>query len=169
MCTCAVYRYILWPNYLNYYDPSIYCLVTYSLVSILIFICRIHSGWGTKKLQYLLINIWENGTYTMGLLPATPKLRVAHASRMPGTFSLPSRVSDPDMHQGTCVTHVPWCMLGSLTRGSLWSRWREKHSWHSRCMNRPQFCVSGKKGPMAKQCEFEKELIVEILWELLVL
>ena len=26
-------------------------------------------------------------------------------------------VSDPDMHHGTCVTHVPWCMQGSLTRG----------------------------------------------------
>ena len=26
-------------------------------------------------------------------------------------------VSDPDMHHGTCVTHVPWCMSGSLTRG----------------------------------------------------
>ena len=25
-------------------------------------------------------------------------------------------VSDPGMHNGTCVTHVPWCMLGSLTR-----------------------------------------------------
>ena len=26
-------------------------------------------------------------------------------------------VSDPDMHHGTCVTHVPWYMSGSLTRG----------------------------------------------------
>ena len=26
-------------------------------------------------------------------------------------------VSNPDMHHGTCVTHVPWCMSGSLTRG----------------------------------------------------
>ena len=26
-------------------------------------------------------------------------------------------VSDPDMHHGTCMTHVPWCMSGSLTRG----------------------------------------------------
>ena len=26
-------------------------------------------------------------------------------------------ISDPDMHHGTCVTHVPWCMSGSLTRG----------------------------------------------------
>ena len=29
------------------------------------------------------------------------------------------RVSDSDMHQGTCVTHVPWCMPGSLTSGFL--------------------------------------------------
>ena len=41
---------------------------------------------------------------------------------MPGTFPrhrLQSRppVSDPGMHHGTCVTHVPWCMSGSLTRG----------------------------------------------------
>ena len=26
-------------------------------------------------------------------------------------------VSDPDMHHGTCIAHVPWCMPGSLTRG----------------------------------------------------
>ena len=28
-------------------------------------------------------------------------------------------VSDPGMHRGTCVTHVPWCMPGSLTRRSV--------------------------------------------------
>ena len=37
------------------------------------------------------------------------------APEMPGTFSPPPRVSDPDMHHGTCVTHVPWCMPASLT------------------------------------------------------
>ena len=26
-------------------------------------------------------------------------------------------VSDPDMHHGTCATHVLWCISGSLTRG----------------------------------------------------
>ena len=26
-------------------------------------------------------------------------------------------VSDPGMHHGTCVKHVPWCMSGSLTCG----------------------------------------------------
>ena len=52
-------------------------------------------------------------------------LRVAHAPGMPGTFSPPPWVSDPDMHHGTCVMHVSWCMPGSLTSGFLWSRWRE--------------------------------------------
>ena len=36
---------------------------------------------------------------------------------MPGTFSPPPLVSDSGMHHGTCVTHVPWCMSGSLSRG----------------------------------------------------
>ena len=43
------------------------------------------------------------------------KLRVAHAPGMPVTFSPPPRVSDPGMHHGTCVTHVPWYMSRSLT------------------------------------------------------
>ena len=49
-------------------------------------------------------------------------LWVVHAPGMPGTFSPPPRVNDPDMHHGTCVTHVPWCMSGSQTRGFLRSR-----------------------------------------------
>ena len=51
-----------------------------------------------------------------------PKLRVAHAPGMPGTFSPATAVSDPDTHHGTCVTHVPWCMSGSLTSGFLLRR-----------------------------------------------
>ena len=27
-------------------------------------------------------------------------------------------VSDPGMYHGTCVTHLPWCMSGSLTRSA---------------------------------------------------
>ena len=54
-----------------------------------------------------------------GPLTRYVKLRVAHAPGIPGTFSQPLRVSDPDMHYGTCLTHVPWCMQGSLTIGFL--------------------------------------------------
>ena len=63
-----------------------------------------------------------------------------------GRFTPPSQVRDPDMHHGTCVTHVPWCIPGSLTSTSfLLSRWRGKRSRHSRRMRNPQFCVSGKR------------------------
>ena len=60
-------------------------------------------------------------SFTMKPLTRYVKLR-AHAPGMPGTFSPPPRVSDPDMHHVTCVTQVPWCMPGSLTSGFLWSR-----------------------------------------------
>ena len=76
-------------------------------------------------------------------------LLVAHAPGMPGTFFPPPRVSDPDMHNGPCVTHVPWCMPGPLTSGFLLSWWRGKRSRHSRRMRNQQFCVSGKR-PIGK-------------------
>ena len=62
-----------------------------------------------------------------------------------GNVSQPPRVSDPGMHHGTCVTHVPWCRPGKLTGGFLWSRWRGKRSRHSLRMLNPQFYVSGKR------------------------
>ena len=37
---------------------------------------------------------------------------------------MPPRVSDPDMHHGTWVTHVPWCMAESLNNGFFWSQLR---------------------------------------------
>ena len=51
------------------------------------------------------------------------------------------RVSDPGMHHGTCVTHVPWCMSGLLTcdggenvpgipgacAPAIWRIWQEAH------------------------------------------
>ena len=76
---------------------------------------------------------------THGPLARYVTLRVAHAAGMPGTFSLPLRVSDPNMHHGT------WCMPWSLASGFLWSRWRGKRSRHYRCMRNPQFYVSSKR------------------------
>ena len=75
---------------------------------------------------------------------------------MPGTFSPSPWFSDPDIHPGTCVTHVPRCMPGSLTSGFHWSRCRGKHSWHSR---RKQFCVSGKR-PMKRRISMSVVLCV---------
>ena len=81
-----------------------------------------------------------------GPLARYVKLRVAHAPGMPGTFSPPPLISDPNMHHGTCETHVPWCMPGSLTSGFLWSRWRGKRSRHSRRMRTRNFAYLAR-GP----------------------
>ena len=48
-------------------------------------------------------------------------------------------VSDPGMHHGTCVTHVPWCMSGSLTCGG--GKTFPAFPAHAH----PQFYVSGKR------------------------
>ena len=45
-------------------------------------------------------------TCCYGPLARYVKLRIAHAPGMSRTFSPPPRVSDPDMHHDTCVTHV---------------------------------------------------------------
>ena len=94
-----------------------------------------HSRWGD----------WMVGRNTHGPLDRYVKLRVAHAPGMPVTFSPPPRVSVTDLHHGTCVTHVPRCTMGSLTRVFLQSRWRGKRSPHSRRMRNPQFYASGKR------------------------
>ena len=57
-----------------------------------------------------------------GPLTRYKNLQVAHAPKCWGRFprhqlQLKPLVSHPGMHHGTCVTHVPWCMSGSLTRG----------------------------------------------------
>ena len=89
---------------------------------------------------------WTNAAlFVHGPLARFVKLRVAHVPGMPGTFFPLPRVSDPDMHQGTCVTYVPWCMPGSLTSGFIWNRWRIKRSRHSRRMRNPRLYVSGKR------------------------
>ena len=92
----------------------------------------------------LCCSCWQRGNYH-GPLARYVKLWIAHAPGMPGTFSPPPRVSDPGMHHGTCVTHVPWCIPGSLASDFLWNRWRGKRSRHSRRMHHPQFHVSDKR------------------------
>ena len=96
----------------------------------------------------------------MGLLPV--KLRFVHATGMPGTFSPSLGVSDPDMHHGTCVTHLPWYMPASLTSGFLWNRWRRKRSRHSRRMRNPHFYVSGKKMSIDPSTDISNEHHMEV-------
>ena len=128
-------------------------------------------------LHFFMVWYQQNYPYLSGLLhwhcmgqsyngPLTRyvKLQVAHAPGMPGTFSPPPRVRDPDMHHGTCVTHVPWCMSGSLNSGFFWSQWRGKCSRHSRHMRNPHFYVSGKR-PMALVVPVKQISLLKIPFE----
>ena len=81
----------------------------------------------------------------MGLLPDTQnrglRMRRECRERFPRhRIQRKLLVSDPGMHHGTCVTHVPWCMSGSLNCGS-----DGKRSQDSRRMRNSQFYVSGKR------------------------
>ena len=68
-------------------------------------------------------------------------------------------VGDPGMHHGTCVTHVPWCMSGSLTCGdgenvpgipgacapAILRIWQEAHAadtWYMICETRWKLHIS---------------------------
>ena len=75
------------------------------------------------------------------------KLQVVHAPGMPGTVSLPPWVGDPNMHHGTCMRQLLWCMPGSLTSSFLWSQWQGKCSQHSMCMCNPPFLTRGQFWP----------------------
>ena len=98
----------------------------------MLFVCRLGDtkenlfklvlSYSTTKTEadqtYQTSNFGKNTSCSLnGPLARYVKVRVAHAPRMPPSSTLKPVVSDPGMHQGTCGTHVPWCMSGSLTRG----------------------------------------------------
>ena len=76
-----------------------------------------HKGPLMRNCFHVVMSSWPHGPLTRYV-----KLQVTHAPGMPGKFSPAavfkgnrSIVSDPGIHHGTCVTHVPWCMSRSLT------------------------------------------------------
>ena len=88
-------------------------------------------------------------------------------------FSPPPRVSDPDMHHGTCVTHVPWCMPGSLTNGFLWSRWWGKTFPAFPAHAQPTIFAYLVRGPCTVMCRVFTDKVFpssiqEVLFALLV-
>ena len=101
--------------------------------------------WQVQCWKKSEIGLFPDFSCINGSLARYIKLWVAHGPGMPGTFSPPLPISNPDMHYSTCVTHVSWCMLGSLTSGFLCSQWRGKYSLHSWCMRNLQFHASGKR------------------------
>ena len=81
---------------------------------------------------------WEGICTTsqdMGLYPDTKNCRLCREcqERFPRhRLQRKPQVSDPGMHHGTCMTHVPWCMSGSLTLVGIENLYR-----HSQRMRNP--------------------------------
>ena len=101
--------------------------------------------WVQNKNEPVVCGLFYDGADSpMGLLPDiyNYRLRMRRECREPFPRHRRQRkpqVSDPGMHHGTCVTHVPWCMPGSLIRDG-----RENvPGFPGEC--NPQFCVSGKR------------------------
>ena len=93
-----------------------------------------------------------------GPLTRYVKLRVAHAPEMPWTFSVPPRVSDPDMHHDTRVMHAGI----ANKRFPLKSVAGKTLHWHSRCMRNPQFTYL-VRGPWRRRSEVAI-LTVHLIW-----
>ena len=74
--------------------------------------CRVHfcntqNDWNySTRLSYITDNLIPWASYQIR------KIAGCACAGNTGIISPPPRVSDPDMHQGMCVTHVPWCMAG---------------------------------------------------------
>ena len=79
-------------------------------------------SWHHDDARFSVVSFPVTPWPRQGALTRYPRLLVVRAPGMPGTFSPPPTskktvVSDPGIHHGTCATHWPWCMSGSLTRG----------------------------------------------------
>ena len=101
----------------------IYCL--YGKITILYhFLNFTFHNYHSGRVGFVRAQPWPvvQAQATMGLLPDTQncglRMRRECRERFPRPrFQRNLLVSDPGMHNGTCVTHVPWCMTGSLTCG----------------------------------------------------
>ena len=85
-----------------------------------------HSVFANVQANSRFAMVWmasENPDHSpMGFLPDTQnfalRMRRECRERFPRCrLQRKPLVCNPGMHHGTCVTHVPWCMSGSLTSG----------------------------------------------------
>ena len=73
------------------------------------------------------------------------------------------RVSDPVMHHGTCVTHVPWCESGSLIRGGGKSGGKNDPGIPGACATRN--CTYLTRGPWIycySMCKYSSNGVIKI-------
>ena len=82
------------------------------------------------------MNIYRRRAFFQDMQNYGSPMHREYRERFPRHRQRKPLVSHPGMHHGTCVTHVMWCMSGSLTRGGEYKLARH---------TKTQFCVSGKR------------------------
>ena len=115
----------------------------------------------SPKASYSLSGFCEFNVWYLfyGHLARYIKLWVAHVLGMPGIFSLlpnsKETASKRSHHASWHVRHAHAVIHFGIA--DPW--WQGKHSWHSRRMCNPQFCISGKR-PMMQLSWFRQFCIV---------
>ena len=102
-----------------------------------------------RRIYYIIFS-WIS--YTNWRLTRYAKMRVVHVpgckERFPRQWiQRKPLVSDPDTQHGTCITHMPWCTSGSLTRGG-----GENVTGITGACTTRNFYVSGKR-PMLSEIQ----------------
>ena len=95
------------------------CYILFLVVSIQTVIIWIKHACKYNEYQPSnILTLYVYGMPPMGLLPyviCRLRMRRECRERFPShRLQRKPLVSDPGMHRGTCVTHVPWCMTESL-------------------------------------------------------
>ena len=138
LCTCILYTYVD-KSAMTSIKHSIYIDNEHTVYEFHMYVKIVIICW----VPALYIHIWQKAYFRRLATrcndfhrPFTryAKWRVLHAPGMLWTFSPSPRVSNPDLHHDTGVTHVPWSMTGSLTSGFLWFWYRGKRFRYCRCM-----------------------------------
>ena len=106
-------------------------------------------NWNCIRIFCTLRCIWNSILPFLSCVPWTSyqkrNLRIAHAPRMPGTFSPPSTLKESaskrSRHASRHVRHVRVVLPVGIAHPRWWGK-RSRHSWR---MRSPQFYISCKR------------------------
>ena len=82
-----------------------------------VLLCRFEKWPHSEHTAMLLYHTWPWASYQIRKIAGCACAGNAGNVFPRRRFQRKPIVGDPGMHHGTCVTHVPWCMSGSLTCG----------------------------------------------------
>ena len=83
----------------------------------ILFVLSSSLQFASRGLSERFCQVFQWTSYRIRKIAGCAGMRWECRGRFPHHRLKKTPLSDPHMHHGTCVTHVPWCMSGSLTHG----------------------------------------------------